>query len=333
LNAAAVDAKGIEGGASLKQEPRILVCGEALMDVFPGATTPDGLSLEARVGGSPFNVALGLARMAQPVAFMGCISRDPFGERLLAALAEENVDVRAVQRTSAATTLSIVGVARHGAPAYAFHGAKGADRQLGPRVLDLIPRSLRALHVGSYAMVVEPIAATLRALVDRWHTEIIVAWDPNVRLSVEPNADCWRSQLAWMLPRTHLLKLSEEDLELLAPGAAHEEFAMQALSCGVRLVVITHGSRGASAWWSTGHVDVPAKSVVVADSVGAGDAFQAALLSWFAEKDRLTQDGVAFTDSSAALAALEFATWAAAITCTRHGAVLPRRDELREQFG
>ena len=328
MNAAAVDAKGIEGSAPLKQEPRILVCGEALMDVFPGATTPDGLTLEARVGGSPFNVALGLARMAQPVAFMGSISRDPFGERLLAALAEENVDVHAVQRTSAATTLSIVGVAGHGAPAYAFHGAKGADRQLGPRVLHLIPPSLSALHVGSYAMVVEPIAATLRALVDRWHSEIMVAWDPNVRLSVEPNADCWRSQLAWMLPRTHLLKLSEEDLGVLAPRAAPDAFAEHALAHGVRLVVVTRGASGASAWWSSGHVHVSAKTVVVADSVGAGDAFQSALLTWLAERARLTPDGVAFSDSSAALQALEFATHAAALTCTQHGAVLPRRHEL-----
>jgi fructokinase len=328
LSSETVDAKGIAASAPLKQEPLILVCGEALMDVFPGATTPAGLTLEARVGGSPFNVALGLARMAQPVAFMGCISRDPFGERLLAALCEEGVDVRAVQRTNAATTLSIVAVARHGSPAYAFHGAAGADRQLGPRVLDLLPFGIRALHVGSYAMAVEPIAATLRALVERLQQTTLVAWDPNVRLSVEPNAECWRSQMAWMLPRTHMLKLSDEDLAVLAPGDAPEAFAKHALTCGVKLVVVTHGARGSSAWWSTGHIDAPAKSVVVADSVGAGDAFQAALLTWLAENGRLTQDGVAFTDSSAALAALEFATHAAALTCAQHGAVLPRRHEL-----
>ena len=323
-----VDAKGIAASATRKQEPGILVCGEALMDVFPGAATPTGLTLEARVGGSPFNVALGLARMAQPVAFMGCISRDPFGERLVAALSEEGVDIRAVQRTDAATTLSIVAVANQGSPAYAFHGAAGADRQLGPRAFDLLPSRIHALHVGSYAMAVEPIAATLRALVERLQPSTLIAWDPNVRLTVEPNADCWRSQLAWMLPRTHMLKLSDEDLAVLAPGDAPEAFAKHALSCGVKLVVVTHGARGSSAWWSTGHVAAPAKSVVVADSVGAGDAFQAALLTWLAENGRLSQEGVAFKDSSVALAALEFASHAAALTCAQHGAVLPRRHEL-----
>ncbi len=299
------------------------------MDVFPGDATPSGLALEARVGGSPFNVALGLARMAQPVAFMGCISRDPLGERLLTALREENVDVRAVQRTNAPTTLSIVGVARNGAAAYTFHGARGADRQLSPRVFDLIPYEVRALHVGSFAMVVDPIATTLRALVERLQHSTLVAWDPNVRLTVEPNVDCWRSQLAWMLPRTHVLKLSEEDLDVLAPGTAHDAFAEQAISSGVRLVVITQGPSGASAWWTAGHVHVSAKTVVVADSVGAGDAFQAALLTWLAEHDRLTTDAAAFADEESALSALEFATRAAALTCTRHGAVLPRRHDLR----
>jgi fructokinase len=131
-----------------------------------------------------------------------------------------------------------------------------------------------------------------------------------------------------MLSRTHLLKLSDEDLAVLAPGDASEAFAKRALSCGVKLVVVTHGARGSSAWWAAGHVDAPAKSVVVEDSVGAGDAFQAALLTWLAENGRLTQDGIAFTDDAAARSALEFATHAAALTCAQHGAVLPRRDEL-----
>lgn len=302
------------------------------MDVFPGATTPAGISLDARCGGSPFNVALGLARMQQPVAYMGAISRDPLGERLFAALTEEKVDTRAVQRTKAPTTLSIVGVTRHGAPAYTFHGASGADRQLGPRVFELIPPNVRVLHVGSYAMAVDPVATTLRALVERLHRSSLVAWDPNVRLSVEPNADCWRSLLEWMLPRTHLLKLSDEDLAVLAPGTAQEKFAANALASGVRVVVATSGLGGASAWWASGHVHVPARSVPVADTVGAGDAFQAALLTWILERDRLTPDTLAFADSDAATAALDFATGAAALTCTQHGAVLPRRDELRHQL-
>lgn len=299
------------------------------MDVFPADSTAAGLSLDARVGGSPFNVAIGLARMAQPVAFLGCISHDAFGERLFTALTDEGVDISAVQRTNAATASSTVRVDRHGAPAYAFHDATSADRQLGKQALERIPTSVRALHVGSYAMVVDPIGSTLRALVERLHRSTLVAWDPNVRLGVVPQAECWRDLLGWMLPRTHFLKLSDEDREVLAPGVSPEVFAKRALSAGVRLVVVTHGARGASAWSSAGHVRAPAQAVAVADTVGAGDAFQAALLTWLAEQGRLTADAVTSLDSVAALAALTFATRAAALTCTRQGAMLPRREELR----
>lgn len=299
------------------------------MDVFPGATTPTGLSLDARVGGSPFNVAIGLARMGRSAAFLGCIARDVFGERLSAALIEEGVDVRAVQRTNAPTALSIVDSDSAGTPSYAFHGAMGADRQLGLQMLQHVPSSLRAIHVGSYAMVVEPIASTLRALVERLDGSTLVAWDPNVRLTVEPDVARWRSLLEWMLPRTHLLKLSDEDREALAPGVALERFAEHALSHGARLIVVTHGALGASAWTAAVRVKVPAQTVDVADTVGAGDAFQAALLTWLAEHDRLAADAVASLDKVEVLAALTFATRTAALTCMRSGAVLPRREELR----
>lgn len=298
------------------------------MDVFPADSTA-GHSPDARAGGSPFNVAIGLARMAQSVAFLGCISRDALGERLFTALTDEGVNVSAVQRSDAATAVSMVGVDPHGAPEYAFHGATGADRQLAIQALERITLPVRALHVGSYAMVVDPIGSTLRALVERLHRSTLVAWDPNVRLAVVPDAECWRDLLQWMLPRTHFLKLSDEDREVLAPNVSSEVFAQRALAAGVRLVVLTDGARGASAWSSAGHVRVPAQHVAVADTVGAGDAFQAALLTWLAEHGRLTADAVTSLDSVAALAALTFATRAAALTCTRQGAMLPRRAELR----
>src|SRR5690349_20653899 len=73
-----------------------VVCGEALMDVFAAGDTPTGVALDARVGGSPFNVAVGLARLAQPVAFFSALSTGFLGNRLLCALTDEGVDVSAV---------------------------------------------------------------------------------------------------------------------------------------------------------------------------------------------------------------------------------------------
>ncbi|MDM0043370.1 carbohydrate kinase [Variovorax dokdonensis] len=306
-----------------------VVCGEALMDIYPSSEdTPTGLLLDARVGGSPFNVAVGLARLAQPVAFFGAISTDIPGERLMRALQGEGVACDAVARPAAPTTLGFVGLDDQGSPAYTFHGEGAADRQLGMDALATLPPRMRALHVGSYATVVEPIASTLRALVAREHGRTPICFDPNIRPAVEPDIDRWRDLVRWMLPRCDLLKISEEDLQLLRPGVNLTHFAGAALAAGVGLVVVTRGSEGACAWSPTGEAQVEATAVEVVDSVGAGDAFQAALLAWLCEQDKLSLETLRSLGSEDMERALRFASDAAGIACGRRGADLPRRADL-----
>jgi fructokinase len=305
-----------------------IVCGEALMDVFASADTASGMSLDARVGGSPFNVAVGLARLAQPVSFLTALSRDFLGERLMRALREEGVDTRALTRIDAPTTLGLVGTDSQGVPSYAFYGNGAADRQLGIDAIERLPADKSAIHLGSYATVVEPIATTLRALVEREQVRTLISFDPNIRLNVEPDLARWRSMLQWMRPRTHLLKISEEDLSLLWPGMPMRQFADSALQQGAKLVVVTLGSAGAKAWTAATEVTVPAVTVKVIDTVGAGDTFQAGLLTWLAEHDQLSIDALGALPAPALQQALEFAIAAAAITCSRRGADLPRRSEL-----
>ena len=303
-----------------------MVCGEALMDVFAAGDTPTGLALDARVGGSPFNVAVGLARLAQPVGFFGAVSRGFLGERLMQGLAAEGVATGAVARTDAPTTISLVGLDAAGVPSYAFYGEQGADRQLPMAAL---PQGrIAALHVGSYTTVVEPVASTLRALVEREGGTALIAYDPNIRLNVEPDLARWRDQLQWMLTRAHLLKVSEEDLELLLPGTSVDAFAAEALAHGVRAVVVTRGGLGAKAWTTAVTAAVQRVEVDVIDTVGAGDTFQAALLTWLAEHGSLSAAALAALSAHELHDALRFAAQAAAITCSRRGADMPRRAEL-----
>ena len=119
-------------------------------------------------------------------------------------------------------------------------------------------------------MVVEPVAATQRALVEREHGRSLIAYDPNVRLNVEPRLERWRETLAWMLPRTQVLKVSDEDLGLLYPGAEAAALAAQWLAAGVGLVVVTRGGEGAQAWARGVHVRAAPVPVQVVDTVGAG---------------------------------------------------------------
>ena len=305
-----------------------VVAGEALMDVFTGATTPTGIALDARIGGSPLNVAFGLARMGQSVAFLGGISSGELGSRLVDALRAEGVSLDAVHRSAAPTTISLIGVDAKGVPEYAFYGAGAADRTLPLDALDAMPAAARLLHVGSYTMVVGDTAATQRALVDRVHGKMVVSYDPNLRLNVEPDLAVWRATLEWMLPRTDVLKLSDEDLGLLYPGIDPAAFAADCLGKGAGLVALTRGGQGAFAWHASGVCDVPPVVVDVIDTVGAGDTFQAALLTRLDELGALSPAGVRGMSAEVLLDAMRFASQAAAITCSRRGADLPRRAEL-----
>lgn len=305
-----------------------IVCGEALMDVFATTDTPTGMLLDARIGGSPLNVASGLARLGQPVAFFGALSTGFLGDRLARALAEEGVSLACTPRIDAPTTLGLVGLDAQGVPSYAFYGQGCADRLLPLSALDTVPEGVQAVHFGSYAMVVEPVAATQRALVERVQGRALVAYDPNIRLNVEPDVARWRDTLAWMLPRTQLLKISDEDLDRLYPGADADVLARQWLAAGVEAVVLTRGAQGATAWTSAGRADVPGRPVAVVDTVGAGDTFQAALLTGLAETDHLRPGALKTLSPDALRTWLGFAAEAAAITCSRRGADLPRRAEL-----
>ena len=308
----------------------MMVCGEALLDVFAAGDTRTGMTLDANVGGSPLNVAVGLARLGQPVGFFSAVSTGFAGERLMRALVAEGVDTRAIARLAAPTTLSLIGLDAQGVPSYAFYGEGCADRLLQASDMARVPQGLSAVNVGSYATVVEPTASALRALVERerGRGRALIAYDPNIRLNVEPDLQRWRDQLAWMHTRTDLLKVSEEDLELLQPGVVLDSFAAHALAHGARAVVVTRGGQGATGWTAQGRVTTPPVPVTVVDTVGAGDTFQAALLTWLAENDALNAPALGALSNEALGNALAFAAQAAAITCSRRGADMPRRAEL-----
>lgn len=297
------------------------------MDVFAAGETAAGLRLDARCGGSPFNVAIGLARLGQPVGYLGGLSADAAGRRLRAALAAEGVDTRLAPELDAPTTLVMVDVGADGRPCYRFLGAGAADRLLPEAAAAALPAAARALQLGSYALVVEPVASVLRALVEREHSRLVVAYDPNVRPGVEPDAARWREALEWMAPRCRLLKASDEDLGWLYPGVDPAVVARAWLAAGVELAVVTRAAHGASAWTAAAEVHVAAPAVELVDTVGAGDTVQAALLTWLAERGCL-ESGRLGLDARELDAALAFALRAAACTCSRRGADLPRRAEL-----
>jgi fructokinase len=305
----------------------IVVSGEALMDVYSGQETAHGMTLDARMGGSPFNVAIGLSRLGQNVAFFGGVSTGPMGQRLAHGLQVEGVNTQSLVRLQAPTTVSMVELDDEGVPAYRFDGRGCADTMLTASAIERVPPA-QAFHFGSYSMVVEPTASTLLALAHRERERALIAYDPNIRINVEPDIERWRKTLLDMLPLTHLLKISAEDLELLAPGLDPHRAAREWIDCGVSMVVVTRGREGALAWTPMHHVMSHARPSKVVDTVGAGDTFQAALLTALAERDALDPGSLRNLGVSMLGEVMAFAATAAAITCSRRGADMPRRAEV-----
>ncbi len=308
----------------------ILCCGEALFDVFfNGEEDAGAINLVAQAGGSPFNVAVGMARLGGGSALLTGVSQDLLGVRLHRILENEGVETRYLVRSGNRTTISLVGVDDMGQPAYVFYGLGSADCSVTPNDLPAIGPEVTGFHFGSYSLVARPVAdafaTLLRAVGDRF-----VSLDPNVRPTVEPDLDVWRERIDEYVPRADLIKISAEDMRILYPKTAAETLASDWLTRGVQLVVVTDGGEKVSAWTHHGYVvRIAPPDTKVVDTVGAGDSFQAALL---AKLTRGKQD-----DARAAVAALDatsleelvnFAVSAARLTCSRRGADLPHLGEL-----
>ncbi len=308
----------------------ILVCGEALFDVFTGTETDRGaLALEAHAGGSPFNVAIGLARLGAPSALLTGLSQDRLGERLAARLAREGVETGFLVRSGRRTTLSLVDVGDDGVPHYQFYGLGSADCSLTEADMPALPETVKALHFGSYSIAVDPVAGAFAALATREQHRFI-SLDPNVRLNVEPSLAAWRARIGHYLPLATLVKVSDEDLDLLFPGADPLTVLRDWAAQGPALTVMTRGGEGVTAIRADGvTLTLPAHATTLVDTVGAGDTFQAALLDGLRRHDALERAALLRLSASALEAILARAARAAAITCSRRGADLPRLRDLR----
>ena len=309
-----------------------LVCGEALFDFFSENDVnaqASKVNYKAIAGGSPFNVAVGLRRLGIDVALFAGLSSDYLGRRLQQVLQQEGVRPDYLQDFDAPTTLAMVAVGADGSPHYSFRGEGCADRQLLPGHLPELGAEVRGLHIGSFSLVVQPIADTLLALVRRESGKRLISLDPNVRLNPEPNIELWRERINTLVEHADLIKVSDEDLNLLYPERDPQSVIHGWLEHRCQLVFLTRGGQGATVFSRRhGSWSAPACAVVMADTVGAGDTFQAALIAWLTEQQLDSVEGLQRLSREQIDAMLTFAVSAAALTCGKTGPDLPYRHQL-----
>ncbi|MGW8376182.1 carbohydrate kinase [Streptomyces sp. ODS28] len=295
----------------------IVVAGEALIDLVPQDRDGGGLTpLVPQLGGGPFNTAVALGRLGDSVAFCSRVSTDNFGEALLDSLREAGVDVSHVQRGEEPTTLAVATVGADGSAGYGFYVEGTADRLFEAPAR--LPEGTRAVSFGTNSLVLEPGASAYEELMRSAAAEgVFTALDPNIRAGLIPDADAYRERFRSWLPHTTLLKLSEEDAEWL--GGSPKDW----LEEGPAAVVLTRGGEGLSVLArGVGEVSVPGVRVEVADTIGAGDTVNAALLH------RLVGREVGALSADDWRDVLSFAARAAAVTVSRAGARPPFAHEL-----
>jgi fructokinase len=301
---------------------RALVIGEALIDIVER----EGILTGEHVGGSPLNVAVGLARLGRGVDFLTHIGNDPRGRRIVDYVKHSGVQLVSGSMTAERTPTALARLDADGSAQYVFD----IDWQLTgtPEVAPPL-----VAHTGSIATVLEPGCRATAALLDAYHPSATVTFDPNVRPALIEDADIARGRIDRWIERCDVVKASDEDMRWIDPNHSPEQIARMWLGLGPSIVTVTMGENGAFAMCAAGTVRVPALRVNVVDTVGAGDAFMAGLIDalWSLgllgaeRRPQLARIGV-----DALTAVVQTAALSSALTVARAGADLPDRAAIEQ---
>jgi fructokinase len=302
----------------------ITVIGEALIDLVPHGDVGD---YRAHPGGSPFNVAIALARLGRRTALMARMGEHGFGRMLRERAAAECIDLCAAPRAAEPTTLAVVSMDAPGQATYDFYLEGTADWQWTEAELRKRPRDAEVLHFGSIASWTPPANERIVGLIRevRARNGVLVSYDPNVRSTLLGTPTRGRRLIECNVGCAHVVKASREDVEWLYPSRSMDAVASAWNALGAALVVITDGAEGAIAYRAAAApLRRRGRTIALADTIGAGDAFTAGLLGGLARRDLHPPERVAGISDAALRDVLDEAVLVSSLTCERVGADPPR---------
>ncbi|MBQ1082360.1 carbohydrate kinase [Nocardiopsis sp. B62] len=325
------EATGTEPGST-----RLVVVGENVMDLLPTRHGPG--VLRAAPGGGPANTALAAARLGTPTRLLARIGADGFGDLIRERLLTGGLDPSGLVAAEEPSALALATLGEDGSARYDFRMDDAADWRWQPGELPgTLGPGVVALHAASIALFREPGASRIEALLRREHGrgQVTVSLDPNIRADVVGDPAEARALALRHAAQAHVVKASDEDLAFLYPEYTPERAAHALAALGPALVVVTLGGDGAFALSHGVVATVPAPSVEVVDTVGAGDSFMGALLRRLDLDDRLGErprSRLSGLTEAYLTDLLTFAVTAAAHTVTREGADPPTTADIRERL-
>lgn len=278
-------------------------------------------------GGALFNTAISLGRLGESVGLVSGVSTDLFGEDLIASLAASNVETGLCVRSDRLSTLAFVKFV-DGNATYLFFDENSAGRMLDVADLSAIPQGATTLHFGAISLMQEPTASTFENLMAAQRDEKIISLDPNIRTSFVTDEPAYRARLSRMCAMSDIIKVSDDDLHWLSNGTDDADMIANWLGENATIVLITKGSKGATAYTSNGSVQVPSQRTTVVDTVGAGDTFNAGFLAGLRRQGVLTKGKLAGVSDVDLRAALDLACKVAAFTVSQAGANPPWQSDI-----
>ena len=311
--------------------------GELLIDFV---ATQNNVALEdapgflRAPGGAPANVAVAVQRLGLPAMFVGKIGDDPFGRFLRRTLDETGIDTRyLLVDAEARTTVVFVAVWDDGRKDLCFYRNPGADMHLHPQEIDeALFGGARCFHYGSIGFINEPYAsAQHKAIAMARERGLMLTYDPNYRPTLWPDQETARVRMQEGFQYCHLAKVAEEEWEIASGHRDFDAGIAAILDRGLELLIVSRGERGSIAATRDYRIDLPAFSVPVVETTGAGDGFMAAMITrLLPERERL--GSLAAIDQSVVGEALHFANAVGALACTKPGAIpaLPTSDQVAE---
>jgi fructokinase len=308
----------------------ITVIGESLVDIISDPRRPQ--DVRAHPGGSPLNVAVGAARLGLATNLVTHYAADRYGLMIEGHLLANGVTV--VRGGSAPTSTATATLNPDGAATYAFDIGWDINGASLPALAAV--EGSEHVHTGSIAAVLAPGDQATLALVKAARRHATISYDPNCRPGISPDAAAARARAELFVAASDVVKASDEDLAWLYPDRTPEESAAAWLELGPAIVALTRGAEGPVVVSSGARVEIPGEAITVADTVGAGDSFMAALICGLAQLDALGAPARSrlrniTVDELRALAG--YANRAAAVTCSRPGANPPTSAELGSLTG